>query len=136
MLNDAGQSLRSVRAVARAMKEQRTGIGRIQEGVAEMKSAADQVARGMEEQVRATRSLDRGLAEREEQIRAVIDANSFQQEAARRLTVHFETAEGRLKKNVEKTRAISAEIDELEQLTESLRQLGREYFGAAGEETG
>ncbi len=129
MLNDAGQSLRSVRAVARAMKEQRTGISRIQDGVTEMKSAADQVAHGMEEQVRATRELDRGLAEREQQIRSVIDANNFQQDASGRMIRHFEQAEHRLKKNVEKTQAITAEIGELEQLTEALRRLGQEYSG-------
>lgn len=135
MLNDAGQSLRSVRAVARAMKEQRTGISRIQDGVSEMKSAADQVAHGMEEQVRATRELDRGLTEREEQVRAVIDANRFQQEASRRMTQHFERAENRLKKNVEKTRAIGGEISELEQLTETLRDLGRHYSGELEKES-
>ena len=128
MLNDAGQSLRSVRAVARAMKEQRTGIIRIQEGATEMKSAADQVARGMEEQLRATRELDRGLAEREEQILAVVEANRFQQEASARLSNHFEKAENRLHKNVEKTSLIAAEISELEKLTEELRKSGRQYL--------
>jgi len=133
MLNDAGQSLRSVRAVARAMKEQRTGISRIQDGVTEMKSAADQVARGMDEQLRATRELDRGLTDRDEQIRAVIEANNFQQQAARRLTEHFEKAENRLQKNVAKTSAIFNEIDELEKLTEQLRQLGQNYMAQVSE---
>ena len=128
MLNDAGQSLRSVRAVARAMKEQRTGIIRIQEGATEMKSAADQVARGMEEQLRATRELDRGLAEREEQILAVVEANRYQQEASARLSSHFEKAENRLHKNVEKTSLIAAEIKQLEKLTEELRKSGRQYL--------
>ena len=127
MLSEAGQSLRSVRAVARAMKEQRTGISRIQEGVTEMKSAADLVARGMDEQLRATRELDRGLAEREDQVHAVTDANVIQQQAAQRMTHHFEVAEKRLRNNVAKTSAISGEIAELEKLTDELRELGRRY---------
>jgi len=128
MLNDAGQSLRSVRAVARAMKEQRTGVSRIQDGVTEMKSAADQVARGMDEQLRATRELDRGLADRDEQIQAIIEANSFQQQASGRITTHFVKAEERLHKNVAKTSTIFTEIDDLEKLTEKLRKLGQNYI--------
>lgn len=128
MLNEAGQSLRSVRAVARAMKEQRSGIGRIQDGVTEMKSAADQVARGMDEQLRATRELDRGLTEREVQIKSIMDANSFQQQASNRITAHFTKVEDRLHKNVAKTSTIFSEIDELEKLTERLRQLGQNYM--------
>lgn len=127
MLNEAGQSLRSVRAVARAMKEQRTGINRIQDGVTEMKSAADLVARGMDEQLRATRDLDRGLAEREDQVRAVIEANTIQEQASQRMAQHFEVAEKRLRNNVSKTSAIAGEIEQLEKLTEDLRQLGQNY---------
>lgn len=127
MLNDAGQSLRSVRAIARAMKEQRTGVTRIQNGVSEMKSAADQIARGMDEQLRATRELDRGLATQDEQLAAVIEANQFQQEASARITQHFEKAEERLHKNVAKTSAIFSEIDELEKLTDQLRRLSQKY---------
>lgn len=132
MLNDAGQSLRSVRAVARAMKEQRTGVSRIQDGVSEMKSAADQIARGMDEQLRATRELDRGLSSQDEQICAVIEANNFQQQASVRITEHFEKAETRLHKNVEKTSTIFAEIDQLENLTDKLRQLGQKYVAQIG----
>ncbi len=128
MLNEAGQSLRSVRAVARAMKEQRSGVSRIQDGVTEMKSAADQVARGMEEQLRATRELDRGLGDRDEQIRSIVDANTFQLQASERISDHIGKAEGRLNKNVNKTSAIFSEIDELEQLTEHLRKLGQNYI--------
>ncbi len=133
MLNEAGQSLRSVRAVARAMKEQRSGIIRIQDGVSEMKSAADQVARGMDEQLRATRELDRGLSDREEQIAAVEEANQFQQQASVRITQHFEKAEDRLHKNVAKTSAIFSEIDELEKLTDRLRHLGQTYIAQTSE---
>lgn len=128
MLNEAGQSLRSVRAVARAMKEQRTGVGRIQDGVTEMKAAADQVANGMDEQLRATRDLDQGLAEREEQIRSVIEANGHQQQASERIAEHFSLAEKRLHRNVAKTSAIFSEIEELEKLTESLRKWGQDYI--------
>lgn len=128
MLNEAGQSLRSVRAVARAMKEQRTGVSRIQDGVTEMKSAADQIAHGMDEQLRATRELDRGLANRDEQINAIMEANSFQQQASQRITEHFDKAGKRLHKNVAKTSAIFNEIEELEKLTEQLRQWGQDYI--------
>ncbi len=127
LLKDAGSSLRSVRAVARAMKEQRTGINRIQDGVTEMKFASDQVARGMEEQVRATRELDRGLAESEGQISAMNEANKFQQEASLRLITHFTKAEARLTKNVERASAIAEEIAELEQLTAQLQRYGRTF---------
>jgi methyl-accepting chemotaxis protein len=106
------------------MKEQRSGINRIQDGVTEMKAAADQVARGMEEQVRATRELDRGLAEREEQISVMSEANQFQQEASQRLITHFTTAEERLNKNVARAVSIAEEITELEQLTSKLHKLG------------
>lgn len=127
LLKDAGNSLRSVRAVARAMKEQRTGINRIQDGVTEMKSATDQVARGMEEQVRATRELDRGLAEREDQVATMNEANQFQQEASQRLILHFGKAESRLKKNVSRASAIADEIAELEQLTSQLQKFGHTF---------
>jgi methyl-accepting chemotaxis protein len=125
LLKEAGTSLRSVRAVARAMKEQRTGINRIQDGVSEMKAAADMVSRGMEEQVRATRDLDRGLTERQKQIQIVDEANKFQQEAAQRLIDHFNSAEARLRKNLARASAISDEIAELEQLTAQLHKMGR-----------
>ncbi|SHJ35984.1 Methyl-accepting chemotaxis protein [Malonomonas rubra DSM 5091] len=128
MLNEAGQSLRSVRAVARAMKEQRTGVSRIQDGVTEMKSAADQVANGMDEQLKATRNLDRGLADRDEQIKAIIDANTYQQQASERITEHFTIAEKRLHRNVAKTTAIFSEIEELEKLTDKLRKWGHDYI--------
>jgi methyl-accepting chemotaxis protein len=131
MLMEAGQSLRSVRAVARAMKEQRTGISRIQGGVTEMKSAADLVARGMDEQLRATRDLDRGLTEREDQILAVVEANNIQRQAAQRMAQHFEVAEKRLRNNVAKTAAIAGEIEELESLTEDLRELGLKHSARA-----
>jgi methyl-accepting chemotaxis protein len=127
LIKDAGTSLRSVRAVARAMKEQRTGINRIQDGVTEMKSAADQVTRGMEEQVRATRELDRGLAEREEQVVVMNEANKFQQDASLRLIDHFNTAEARLSKNLARASAIAEETAELEQLTAQLHKMGRNF---------
>lgn len=136
LLKDASASLRSVRAVARAMREQRTGINRIQDGVTEMKSASDQMARGMEEQVRATRELDRGLTEREEQVTAMNDANRFQQEASQRLIKHFSTAEERLKKNVARASAIASEIAELELLTTQLHELGLAFnLGRASRKT-
>jgi len=127
MLNEAGESLRSVRAVARAMNEQKVGIQRIQEGVTEMKMAADQVAHGMEEQVRATKELDRGLNDREEQVQAVAEATEFLQESAQRLFEHFEKAKKRLTSNVTRATTISEESAELERLTNELRSLGQSF---------
>ncbi len=127
LLKDAGTSLRSVRAVARAMREQRTGINRIQDGVTEMKSASDLVARGMEEQVRATRELDRGLAEREEQVIIMNETNQFLQEASQRLIGHFNNAEDRLNKNLTRASSIAEETVELEQLTSQLQKIGRNF---------
>ncbi len=127
LLKDAGTSLRSVRAVARAMREQRTGINRIQDGVTEMKSASDLVTRGMEEQVRATRELDRGLAEREEQVIVMNEANQFLQEASQRLIGHFNNAEDRLNKNLTRASSIAEETVELEQLTSQLQKMGRNF---------
>ena len=120
ILNDAGQSLRSVRAVARAMKEQRTGIICIQDGVSEMKTAADQVAHGMDEQLQATKELDRGLTG---------------QQASERLTAHFQKGDARLQQNATKTSTIFAGVDELEKLTDHLRQLGRKYATQNKQET-
>ncbi len=127
LLKDAGTSLRSVRAVARAMREQRTGINLIQDGVTEMKSASDLVTRGMEEQVRATRELDRGLAEREEQVIVMNETNQFLQEASQRLIGHFNSAENRLNKNLTRASSIAEETVELEQLTSQLQKMGRNF---------
>ena len=80
----------SMRAVALAMNDQKICIQRIQEGVTEMKLAADKVARGMEEQVRATKELDRGLNEREDQIQAANEVSRFLQETAQQLYGHFD----------------------------------------------
>lgn len=127
MLKEAGESLRSVRAVARAMNEQKIGIQRIQEGVTEMKMAADQVAHGMEEQVRATKELDRGLNDREEQVQAVNQATNFLHDAAQRLFEHFTNAQKRLSTNVTRATAASEESAELEALSNELRELGQNF---------
>ncbi|HEX9778674.1 MAG TPA: methyl-accepting chemotaxis protein [Geopsychrobacteraceae bacterium] len=127
LLNDAGESLRSVRAVARAMNEQKIGIQRIQEGVTEMKMAADQVAHGMEEQVRATKELDRGLNDREEQVQAVNQATQYLQEAAQRLFEHFGKAQKRLTTNAARATTVSEESAELQRLTNELRNLGQKF---------
>lgn len=132
MLSEAGESLRSVRAVARAMNEQKIGIQRIDEGVTEMKMAADQVARGMEEQVRATKELDRGLNDREEQVQLVNQATQFLQEAARRLFEHFGKSQQRLTTNVTKAATISEESSELERLANELRKLGQKFRSRTG----
>jgi len=122
LLDDAGHSLRSVRAIARAMQEQQVAIVRIQEGVGQMKSAADQIARGMEEQVRANREFGKGLAEREKQVQAINEATRFQMETAQRVFSHFASSEKRLSNNAEKTAALLQEISQLEKLAGVLRE--------------
>jgi methyl-accepting chemotaxis protein len=129
LLDDAGRSLRSVKAIARAMQEQLTATVRIQEGVTEMKSAADQIARGMEEQVRATREFDRGLAEREEQIQSIHEATRFQMTTVEKVFSHFASSEKRLTRNAEKADILAREIRELEVLADRLRKLAAGFQG-------
>lgn len=136
LLEDAGRSLRSVKAIARAMREQQTAIARIQEGVTEMKGAADRIARGMEEQVRANREFDQGLAEREEQVLAIHEATTFQQSTVQRVFAHFESSEERLHKNAERARGVMQEISELEVLAERLRDVVSAFEGRLGKEGG
>jgi len=133
LLNDAGHSLRSVRAIARAMQEQQVAIVRIQEGVTQMKGASDQISRGMEEQVRANREFGRGLAEREGQIQAINEATRFQMTTVERVFAHFANSEKRLTSNAEKAAVITREIDELEALAGRLRELAGAFKGAGGE---
>jgi methyl-accepting chemotaxis protein len=122
LLDDAGHSLRSVRAIARAMQEQQVAIVRIQEGVSQMKSAADQIARGMDEQVKANREFGKGLAERETQVQAINEATRFQLTTAQRVYSHFATSEKRLSSNAEKAAVILQEIAQLENLAGLLRE--------------
>ncbi|PLX82652.1 MAG: hypothetical protein C0617_13470 [Desulfuromonas sp.] len=122
LLNDAGRSLRSVKAIARAMVEQQSAITRIQEGVTEMKGATDQIARGMEEQVRANREFDRGLTERESQIQAINEVTRFQMATSQRVFAHFATSQNRLTTNTQKATLLTREVAALESLTGTLRQ--------------
>lgn len=122
LLDDAGHSLRSVRAIARAMQEQQIAIVRIQEGVSKMKSAADQIARGMDEQVRANREFGKGMAERETQVQAINEATHFQLSTVQRVFGHFATSEKRLSSNVERAEVILREIAQLENLAGQLRE--------------
>ncbi len=129
LLDDAGRSLRSVKAIARTMREQQNAIARIQDGVSEMKGAADLIARGMEEQVRANREFDRGLLDRESQIQAIHAATSFQQSTVKLVFAHFESSEERLRRNTERSQIILREIAELEVLAETLRELVSTFEG-------
>jgi methyl-accepting chemotaxis protein len=127
LLEDAGHSLRSVKAIARTQQEQQTAINRIQEGVNQMKAAADQIAHGMEEQVRATRAFDQGLSEREGQIQTINEATRFQTVASQRVFSHFATSEQRLRRNAEKATVITREISALEELAAQLRELAEQF---------
>ncbi|MBW6513114.1 MAG: hypothetical protein K0A93_13550 [Desulfuromonadaceae bacterium] len=123
LLEDATQSLRSVKEIARVMQEQQRAVVRIQDSVNQIKSANDQVSRGMEEQVKATRQFDQGLAAREEQINAIRDIITFQSNLSNKVFTHFESSERRLHGNAELAKIINQEIYELEILAERLRQI-------------
>ena len=135
LLEDAGRSLRSVKAIARAMREQQVAIARIQDGVTEMKGAADRIAQGMDEQVRANREFDQSLAERERQVQTIHEATRFQQSTVQRVFSHFETSEQRLRKNADRSQIILREISELEVLADRLRDLVSAFEGHLQGET-
>jgi len=123
LLEDAGSSLRSVKAIARSIQEQQTAIHRIQDGVTEMKSAADQISRGMDEQVRANQELSRGLVEREDQIRTINEATRFQMVTVKKVYDHFASSETRLQKNAERAEGIRNDLSVMETLAKRLREM-------------
>jgi methyl-accepting chemotaxis protein len=127
LLEEASGSLGAVKSITRAMQEQQKDIGRLQEGVKEMKAASDQVTHGMEEQVRANHEFDRGLNEREQQIGAVTEATRFQMAVVERVFDHFNRSEERLRKNAEKANSLTRGVGELERLAEDLRQLAEVF---------
>lgn len=136
MIDQAGSSLRSVRAIVETMEHQNTAISRIDEGVDEMKSAADQIARGFDEQVKANREFDRSLTAREEQIQAIFEATRYQMETVEKIFTHFGRSEKRLHGNAEKVRIIIDEINALESLAEQLRELASCFHGGTAAPTG
>ena len=123
LLEDAGSSLRSVKAIARSIQEQQVAIHRIQGGVTEMKSAADQISRGMEEQVRANQEFSRGLIEREDQIRTINEATRFQMATVKKVYDHFASSETRLQKNAERAEGIRHDLSAMETLAKRLREM-------------
>ncbi len=127
LIDEAGRSLRSVRAITESMRRQEEASGRIQAGVSEMKVSADQVSRGFEEQVHANRELDRSLLAREEQVQTIFAATCFQMEAVNHILEHFKRSEERLGGNAEKTKLIGREIIVLEGLVRELRDLAARY---------
>jgi methyl-accepting chemotaxis protein len=131
LIDQAGSSLRSVRAIVDNMQEQYAAVGRIDAGVDEMKSAADQIARSFEEQVKANREFDRSLMAREEQIQAISEATRYQMETAERIFTHFGRSEERLIGNAQRARTIIKEINALETLAERLRDLAARFQGEA-----
>lgn len=128
LLNDAGRSLQSVKSITRIVQEQQIAIARTQEGVSEMKGAADQIARGMAEQVTANRQFDQGLAEREVQVQTIFEATRHQRSMAEQILAHFAKSEERLKKNALKSEAISREAAELENLARQLKELAGAFI--------
>jgi methyl-accepting chemotaxis protein len=123
LIDQAGSSLRSVRAIVETMEQQNAAIERIDSGVDEMKSAADQIARGFDEQVKANHEFDRSLAAREDQIQAIFEATRFQMATVQKIFDHFGRSEERLTGNAVRARAIIKEINALESLAEKLRDL-------------
>jgi methyl-accepting chemotaxis protein len=127
MIDQAGNSLRSVRAIVETMEQQNAAISRIDSGVDEMKSAADQIARGFDEQVKANREFDRSLMAREEQIQVISEATRYQMETVEKIFNHFGLSEERLYGNAEKARVIIDEINALENLAQQLRELASSF---------
>ncbi len=127
LLEDAGNSLRSVKAIARSVQEQQVAIQRIQDGVNQMKGAADQIARGMDEQVRANQEFSRGLLEREEQIRTITEATRFQMTTVKKVYDHFANSETRLQKNAEKAEGVRRDLGAMESLARRLRDLATRF---------
>jgi methyl-accepting chemotaxis protein len=127
LIDDAGQSMRSVKAIARAIQEQQSAITRIQGGVTQMKGASDQIARGMEEQVQANREFNRGLAEREKQVIAIEQATNLQQITAQEVFSHFAVSEQRLRKNAERAKSTLEIISSLETLADRLRDQAKKF---------
>lgn len=129
LIERAGSSLRSVRTIVATMEQQNAAISRIDSGVDEMKSAADQIARGFDEQVKANREFDRSLVAREEQIQSIFEATRFQMETVEKIFAHFGRSEKRLSGNAEKSRIIIDEINALETLAEQLHELASCFQG-------
>ena len=123
MIDQAGGSLRSVRAIVETMEQQNKAIGRIDSGVDQMKSAADQIARSFDEQVKANREFDRSLMAREDQVQAIFEATRYQMETVEKISAHFGRSEERLSANAQKTHVLIDEVNALERLAEQLREL-------------
>ena len=127
LLNEAGNSLRSMRSIAQNMQQQEAVIGRVQDGVSEMKAAADQISRGVEEQVRANREFDRSMLAREEEVKKIFEATQFQMETVERIFDHFGRSSERLASNAEKAKALLEEVTILEKLAGRLRELNQTF---------
>ncbi len=129
VIDQAGNSLRSVKAIVNTLEKQNAAISRIDHGVDEMKSAADQIARSFDEQVKANREFDRSLTAREEQVEAIFEATRYQMEAVEKIFNHFGRSAERLIANAGKARVIIDEINALESLAEQLRELASRFQG-------
>jgi len=127
LLNDAGRSLKSVKAITRIVQEQQIAVARTQEGVTQMKAAADQIARGMAEQVLANQQFDQGLSEREVQVQAINEATRHQMVTAGKVVEHFSKSEHRLTQNAQKAAVIGQETVELENLVSQLKNLAAAF---------
>jgi len=129
LIDQAGSSLRSVKAIVETLEQQNAAISRIDHGVDEMKAAADQIARGFDEQVKANREFDRSLSAREEQVEAIFEATRYQMETVEKIFSHFGRSAERLIANADKARIIIGEINALETLAEQLRDFASRFQG-------
>jgi methyl-accepting chemotaxis protein len=127
LLNDAGHSLQSVKAINRIIQEQKIAISCTQEGVTQMKAAADRIACGMTEQVTANQMFDQGLAKRESQVQSINEATRHQMTTANKVLQHFAKSEQRLQGNAQKAAIIGKETVELETLASQLKELAAAF---------
>jgi methyl-accepting chemotaxis protein len=131
LIDQAGNSLRSVRAIVETFAQQTAAMQRIDAGVDEVKAASDQIANGFDEQVKANHEFDRSLMAREDQIRAISEATTFQMETVEKVFDHFARSEQRLHGNAEKARVIIDEINQLETRADRLREQASHFQAEA-----
>lgn len=133
LLDDAGRSLQSVKAITRIVREQQLIIAHTQEGVSQMKAATDRISQGMAEQVKANRQFDQGLAERETQVQAINEATHHQMTTTGNIRQHFVRSEQRLQKNAEKAVIIGKETAALETVARQLKELVATFSSDPGD---
>ena len=130
VIDQAGNSLRSVKAIVKTLEKQNAAISRIDPvRLANLCWRERRGFRSFDEQVKANREFDRSLAAREEQVEAIFEATRYQMEAVEKIFNHFGRSAERLIANAGKARVIIGEINALESLAEQLRELASRFQG-------